>query len=91
MNDGYSVTAVIQSLSVVSTTLQCSITNTSGITMEQSIFGTLDATPTHEAEVVGTMCLEAGVTYEATITFFNFGSGMTRLLLDSVKCVLFLY
>ena len=86
MNDGCSVTAVIQSLSGVSTTLQCSTTNTSDITMEQSIFGILDTTqsPTHGAEIVHTMCLEAGVTYETTITFFKFGSG-TRLLLDSVK------
>ena len=88
MDDGLSVAGVMQSLSGVTTTLQCVNTNTSDITIEQTIFGILDITPTHGAEVIHTMCLEAGVEYEANFTFYNFGSEMTRLL-DSVRCVYF--
>jgi len=80
------VIAVIQSLSSVNTTLQCLNAITNDVTIEQSIFGVLDVTPTHGAEIIHTMCLEAGVTYEVTFTFLNFGSGSPRLLLDSVRC-----
>ena len=90
MDDGFSVSGVIESLSSVTTTLQCSNTSTSGITRDESIFGILDITPTHGAEVVHTMCLEAGVMYEVTFTFFSFGPLTTRLL-DSVRRVLFSY
>ena len=82
--------AVIQSLSPVSTTLQCLNTTTNDVTIEQSIFGVLDVTPNHGAEIIHTMCLEAGVVYEVTFTFLNFGSGTPRLLLDSVRCAIFL-
>lgn len=89
MDDGFSLLAVVQSLSSVTMTLQCSNMNTSDITVEQSIFGTLDVTsmPSHGAKVIHTMCLEAGIMYEARLTFLNFGFSTTptRLLFDSVS------
>ena len=91
MFDGSSLVAVVQSRSGVNTTLQCS-NSTNEITNEQSIFASLDVTLTpltHGAEVIHTICLEAGVVYEADFTFFNFGpsTDMRRLLLDSVRMI----
>ena len=86
MDDGILLSTTVQSLSNVSTTLQCTSTNTSGITTQPSISGALDPTltPTHGAEVINTMCLEAGVMYETNIIFRKFGSA-AMLLLDSVR------
>ena len=89
MDDGFSLVTDIRSLSSVNTTLRCLNMNASSITLEQGIFATLDVTsmPTHGAKRIYSMCLEAGVMYEARLQFLNFGFSLTtpRLLLDSVR------
>lgn len=86
MDSGILLSVAVQSLSNVSTTLQCTNTNTSGITSQLPTSAALDSTlsPSHGAEVINTICLEAGVTYETNITFRKFGAS-AMVLLDSVR------